>query len=143
MDNSTAVKWLSAPQDHDYPAASAYLALTADDAQAGDIVTRLKTAPMTTQKAKDVLRASHLELLPKDDFHVADDLSKIAHGEALSPVLLVRGDLNTGAPAVIADGYHRVCASYYTDANTDIPCRVVPAIQPIKTSAKRAEGKKK
>jgi hypothetical protein len=25
----------------------------------------------------------------------------------------------------IADGYHRVCASYVTDENTDIPCRLV------------------
>jgi hypothetical protein len=27
----------------------------------------------------------------------------------------------------IADGYHRVCASYYTDESTDIPVRIVPA----------------
>jgi hypothetical protein len=26
----------------------------------------------------------------------------------------------------IADGYHRVCASYLTDENTDIPVRIVP-----------------
>ena len=27
----------------------------------------------------------------------------------------------------IADGYHRVCASYHTDENTDIPVKIVPA----------------
>jgi hypothetical protein len=27
-------------------------------------------------------------------------------------------------PLQIADGYHRVCASYLTDENTDIPCRL-------------------
>jgi hypothetical protein len=25
----------------------------------------------------------------------------------------------------VADGYHRICASYYLDENTDIPCRLV------------------
>jgi len=30
-------------------------------------------------------------------------------------------------PLIVADGYHRVCASYYTDENTDIPVRIVPA----------------
>jgi hypothetical protein len=25
----------------------------------------------------------------------------------------------------VADGYHRVCASYLTDENTPIPCRLV------------------
>jgi hypothetical protein len=27
-------------------------------------------------------------------------------------------------PLQIADGYHRVCASYHLDENTDIPCRL-------------------
>ena len=30
-------------------------------------------------------------------------------------------------PLQIADGYHRVCASYHTDENTDIPVKIVPA----------------
>ena len=30
-----------------------------------------------------------------------------------------------GDTAQIADGYHRVCASYHIDENTDIPCHVV------------------
>jgi hypothetical protein len=59
--------------------------------------------------------------------HVGSDLAKITAGQPLSPVLLVRGDLLSGTPRHIADGYHRVCASYYTDENTDIPCRLVPA----------------
>jgi len=137
------MKWLSAPQEHDYPAAVAYLSLTAEDAQVADIVARLKNAPETKQKAKDILRASRLALLPKDDAHVVGDLAKVTNGEALSPVLLVRGDLNADRPLVIADGYHRVCVSYYVDVDTDIPCRIVPAVRPLKTTAKRAEGKKK
>ncbi len=32
---------------------------------------------------------------------------------------MLRG--NDDHPLVIADGYHRVCASYWIDENTDIP----------------------
>jgi hypothetical protein len=32
--------------------------------------------------------------------------------------------LTHGIPLQIADGYHRVCASYHLDENTDIPCRI-------------------
>jgi hypothetical protein len=28
-------------------------------------------------------------------------------------------------PLIIADGYHRVCASYWIDENTDIPCILI------------------
>ena len=46
-------------------------------------------------------------------------------GIALSPILLVRGDLDSGRALQIADGYHRVCASYHLSENTLIPCRLV------------------
>ena len=71
-----------------------------------------------------ILRAARLRLLAVDNPHVKSDLAKIEKHEALSPILLVRGDLPTGVPLQIADGYHRVCASYHTDENTDIPCRI-------------------
>jgi hypothetical protein len=38
---------------------------------------------------------------------------------------MVAGDLDAGISAQVADGYHRVCASYYTDENTDIPVKIV------------------
>lgn len=81
-------------------------------------------------KAKDLLRASRLALLPVDNPHVASDLKKIKKGESLSPVLLVHGDLALGLALQIADGYHRVCASYHTDENTDVPCRIVGLAEP-------------
>jgi hypothetical protein len=28
-------------------------------------------------------------------------------------------------PMVIADGYHRMCASYHLSENEDIPCRII------------------
>ena len=122
-----AVAWLEAPQPHDFPAAAAYLALIAPDEQVSALIEALHTAPPIRHKAKDLLRASRLPLLDKQNAHVASDLAKIAAGQPLSPVLLVRGDLLSGTPLHIADGYHRVCASYHTDENTDIPCRLVPA----------------
>jgi hypothetical protein len=57
-------------------------------------------------------------------------MRKIRKGRELSPVLLVRGDLDSGRPLQIADGYHRVCASYHVDENTDIPCRVATTAPP-------------
>ncbi|WP_285726883.1 hypothetical protein [Psychromicrobium xiongbiense] len=119
------VLWMHDPEDHDYPAAASYLALLADDATIKALVDRLKTAPVSLFKAKDILRSSGLVALPKDNPHVASDLHKIAANKPLSPVILVRGDLTSGRPAQIADGYHRVCASYITDENTDIPVKIV------------------
>lgn len=122
--------WLDAPQDHDYPAAAAYLALLAPAELVAELVTALHAAPALTQKAKDILRASRLPLLDRDNVHVAADLQKITKGQPLSPILLVRGSLTAGAALQVVDGYHRVCASYYTDENTDIPCRLVAVPDP-------------
>lgn len=117
--------WKNEPDNHDYPAAQSYLTLLASDAQINDVVARLKTAGLSTYKAKDILRATGLATLPPDNTHVAIDLARVKAGTKLSPVLIVRGDLNLGIPAQIADGYHRVCASYHLDENADIPCHIV------------------
>jgi hypothetical protein len=127
------VKWESAPEAQDYPAASAYLSLlVADPALRDELIVQLQAAPIVHYKAKDLLRASQLPLLPADNAHVADDLQKVRKRRPLSPILLVRGDLVRGFPLQIADGYHRVCASYYVMENTDIPCRLIdlPATRP-------------
>ncbi|MEB3982808.1 hypothetical protein OQ968_16230 [Mycobacterium sp. 663a-19] len=115
------VKWLEKPEAHDFPAAADYLALLADAHSVEELSRRLQAGEVVHKKAKDILRAARLRLLPVDNPHVASDLAKIKKGEPLSPILLVRGDFATGAPLQIADGYHRVCASYHTDENTDIP----------------------
>jgi len=62
--------------------------------------------------------------LPEDNVHVTKDLEKVKKGELLSPVLLVRGRLDGHVPLTVADGYHRICASYHLDEDADIPCRV-------------------
>ena len=127
MASDARVLWGIEPDEHDYPAAADYLALLATPGQINEIVTALKKAPIVYKKAKDLLRASRLALLPVDNPHVAADLAKIKKGRKLSPILLVRGDLANDVALQIADGYHRVCASYHTDENTDIPVKIVPA----------------
>ncbi|MBA3905093.1 MAG: hypothetical protein H0X35_00155 [Pseudonocardiales bacterium] len=120
-----AVTWKAEPDDHDYPAAAAYLTLIATLSEVAELVRRLGDAPIEHFKAKDMLRAAALPLLPVDNVHVAADLAKVQQGKRLSPVLIIRGDLVSGVAAQIADGYHRVCAGYHLDENTDIPCRIV------------------
>lgn len=119
-----AVKWLDEPEAHDYDAAAAYLGMLAEKDAVDKAVAALKTAKPVNQKAKDILRAAELALLPENNTHVRADLGKISAGKKLSPILLVRGSAVGGYPMQIADGYHRVCASYLTDENTDIPCHL-------------------
>ena len=118
------VLWGTEPDEHDYPAAADYLALLATPAQISEILAALKVAPIVYKKAKDLLRASRLALLPTDNPHVATDLKKIKKGKQLSPILVVRGDLTHDVALQIADGYHRVCASYHLDEEPDNPCHL-------------------
>ncbi len=129
--------WKGQPDKHDYPAAANYLSLIADAAVVDAIVAQLKKAPLSTYQAKDLLRAARLDLLPVTDVHVAADLAKMVQGIKLSPVLLVRGGIEEGAPLTIADGYHRVCASYYVADDTGIPARIVD----LPVGLKPAKGK--
>jgi hypothetical protein len=119
------VKWLPKPEKHDFQAAQDYLSLIMPAKQAAEYRRRLAAARdnITHRKAKDILRASQLALLGEDNKHVASDLRKAASGAALSPILLLRGTVEH--PLIVADGYHRVCASYWIDENTDIPCVLV------------------
>jgi hypothetical protein len=120
-----AETWKSAPDAHDFPAAANYLSLLLPDARAAELADQLRSAETSHWKAKDLLRASRLALLPASNAHVAADLKKVARGEQLSPVLLVRGRAIDGIALIIADGYHRICASYSLNENTEIPCRLV------------------
>ncbi len=61
------------PDDHYYPAAEDYLGLITSPAAAKALVRRLRTGPLGHRKAKDLLRASRLPLLMRDNFHVAKD----------------------------------------------------------------------
>src|SRR3954469_6358508 len=115
--------WKTEPDEHDYPAAYDYLTLLVPEATAKKVVSGLRKAPISHRKAKDILRASDLHLLSPDSEHVAKDIKKVEMGILLSPVLLVRS-VGATRPLIVADGYHRVCASHHLDENLDIPCRI-------------------
>ena len=117
--------WKSEPDEHDYPAAQSYLSLCFDAATAKALADQLKEAPIEMHPAKDVLRSSDLPLLALEDPSVKRDLAKVVLGAKLAPVLVVRGDLRRGLKAIIADGYHRTCASYHLSENEAIPCRII------------------
>jgi hypothetical protein len=117
--------WQEDPEEHDFPAAADYLTLLAPGGEVEKVVEALRSAETVHQKAKDLLRASRLGLLPADNVHVKMDLAKVAAGKRLSPVLLVRGRGDKSVPLTVADGYHRICASHHLDENADVPCRLV------------------
>lgn len=117
-------RWKESPDDHDYAAAEDYLSLVTTPATAKALARRLRTAPLVRRKAKDLLRASILPVLAPDNFHVAQDMKKVTQGKLLSPVLCVRGMVRLHVPLIVADGYHRICASYHLDEDADIPCRI-------------------
>ena len=118
------------PEEHDFPAAQDYLELVLPPVTVRAVVRALKAAPTVHKKAKDLSRASRLVLLAADNIHVSQDLKKVKKGELLSPVLLVRGSAPDDMPLVVADGFHRICASYLLNEDADIPCRIVDLPQP-------------
>jgi hypothetical protein len=116
-----AEHWKDEPEAEDFPAARSYLSLLVGPSAATKLSKALQKADkLEHYAAKDILRAAGLPLLAEDDSEVAADLKKVAAGDKLSPVLLAQGD-----PLWIADGYHRVCASYHLDEKTLVPCRAI------------------
>ena len=104
--------WKKKPEAEDYEGARDFLSLIYPDTTSGKLLRALRKAPTIKRAAKDLLRASNLPLLPRDEPHVDDDLKRIHKGKPLAPVLLVRGDVSKGIPLVVLDGYHRICANY-------------------------------
>jgi len=129
--------WKDEPDEHDYPAAGDFLSLVMSEGEVATAVAALREAAIVRRKAKDLLRASRLDLLPPANAHVTVDLDKVRRGERLSPILLVRGDAGRDVPLTVADGYHRICASYHINENADIPCRIADVFSgtsPLATS---------
>ena len=122
MASKIEIKWLADSEEHDYPAAGSYLSLLYDEPAAAKYVERLRKAPMSKFKAKDIFRASGLSLLGISNSHVERDRKKVLAGESLSPLLLVRAAGNE--KVIIADGYHRMCAVYALDEDAVIPCKI-------------------
>lgn len=113
--------WLTDPEEHDYPAALDYLELLYPIKKATELVSKLKESKTIIKKAKDILRASQLDLLDQDNKHVKENIKKSKKGIKLSPILLIRNEQKL----IIADGYHRLCAIYYLSEDLEIPCRLI------------------
>ena len=119
-------RWEASPADSDYGAAARYLSLSMSDAASSSVAAALKRGELVAHRANDLLRSSGLPLLSTDDPEVAKDLKKVKKGTRLSPVLLVRGTLEGGGRVLtVADGYHRICASYHLDSDAEVPCQIV------------------
>jgi hypothetical protein len=117
--------WERKAATQDYASAQKYLKLLFGDAEAVRLVRALRAAPTIEYEAKDLLRASQTHLLDRDSPHVAEDLKKIKKGKKLSPVLLIRGDARHGVTLTIADGYHRICASWHWNEKCPVACCLV------------------
>lgn len=117
------LKWLPLPEDHDYPAAQAYLSLLYEPVKLVSVIQQLRGIDVTYFKAKDIFRASGLSLLGVSNLHVEKDRQKILASTPLSPLLLVRD--STLTKVVVADGYHRLCAVYGFNEDAVIPCKIV------------------
>ena len=117
------IRWLHEPEEQDYPAAESYLNLIYDKSAATLFVRKLRHAPLTNFKAKDIFRASGLALLVGNNPHVEKDQERIQAGQKLSPLLLVRDPAHS--KVIIADGYHRLCATYSYNEDAIIPCKIV------------------
>lgn len=123
MKEKIEIQWYVEPEDHDYPAAGSYLSLLYDEKTVAACVAKLRHAPVSKFKAKDIFRASGLSLLGVSNSHVEKDRKKIHEGHKLSPLLLVRE--NDKGKVIIADGYHRLCAVYSLDEDAVIPCQII------------------
>lgn len=127
MSKRQRLNWRRHPVATDLTAASRFLALVNTPSQTTDLLRALRRSEVAHHAAKDLLRASRLPLLPRDEPQVAADLKRVRKGKALSPVLLVAGDMAAGIPLTVADGYHRICAVCYFDEDAPVACRVAQA----------------
>ena len=115
-----AVRWKQDVVAHDFDAAEAFLSIRLNPDKAKRLVARLKQATVTERRANDILRASGRDPLPLTDPGVLRDLTKVAAGKKLSPILVVSFDDG----AEIADGYHRVSLTYALDPFRTVPLRL-------------------
>ncbi len=116
------IKWLDDVDDHDFEAGQTYLVLLYPPGRARSLKQALKRTRVVRFAAKDLLRASELKLASPKDPDVAKQHKKIAKGQALSPLLLIRESGH--ARLIVADGYHRLCAVHQLDPDELVPCKI-------------------
>ncbi len=118
MEEKQKVLWRKEAAEKNIHNAEEFLRLTFSKSDADEAAKKFKEHKDRIEffKAKDILRSSGHELLPDTDPEVKEKLERIKNKIELNPILLVR-DKHT---LYIADGYHRVCASYHIDEAADV-----------------------
>src|SRR5258708_8163557 len=89
------IRWLSGPQAHDYPAARSYLSLQFEEPLAKRLTRKLKRAPVSEFRSRDIFRASGLPLLGLSNSRVERDPTNILACTNPPPLLLVRPPHNS------------------------------------------------
>jgi hypothetical protein len=118
----TKINWLSSPVDSDYDSAERYLSLLFKPRKCRKLLRKLRAAPISAYPAKDILRASRTPMSEVAAFDWGRQQQQIRDGEALGPILIVRQ--KDGAPLIIADGFHRMCALFAEDELIEVPCKI-------------------
>lgn len=121
---SQKIKWLDAPEQHDYTAAFSVLSLPFSFRRAGELVHDLHLAHVEEWKAKDIIRMSGERVLDRKNSHVQHNFKKFREGKPLSPILLVRTPDGPNE-IMIADGYHRACSVYLHDEDEIVKAKIV------------------
>ena len=118
MEVKKKVEWRTEAAEKNIKNAEGFLRLTFSKADADTAAKKFEEHKSRIEyfKAKDILRSSELALLPPTDGEVKEKLERIKNGIVLNPILLVRDKHKL----YIADGYHRVCASYHVDEAADV-----------------------
>ena len=116
------INWLPNVAQDDFQSAEQYLELLFAPKRAQALKKDLHASAMQEFPVKDVLRASGLPPLTKDDPDVARQVKKIKAGDGISAVLLVRDDPQ--ARLIVADGFHRACAVLALDEKATVQCLI-------------------
>ncbi len=113
-----SIKWSTKPKRKNYAAATAYLHLQFGCKVALALTTRLKRARIQKCAARDILRASHTPMAEVRAFDWDKQNKDIKRGRRFPPILLVCRE--HGAPVIIADGFHRLCAAFAFDQDIKV-----------------------
>lgn len=103
----------------DFEAARTWLLRMFGPDTADRLMASLEAAPTVSRMACDIVRTGCITLIPKDNLMVAHFMRHLRRGNMFKPLLLVEW-----RPLIVADGHHRLAASFYTDPGMLIPCKV-------------------
>lgn len=115
------INWSPEVKESNYSGATNFLNLVYPFDIVPTLILKLNVQSLREFEAKDIFRASKLNLLPKDNFHVKVTTSFIDNEIQISPILLIKDK----GKLVIADGYHRLCAIYHYNENSLIQCQII------------------